>query len=324
LHILVARSAAEMDFLRPAWEHLYKSNLERLTFFQSFAWNRLAAAHFADREAPFVVMAESDSGLAIVPAAVAGRTRLTLLGESLFDYRDILTTGDSSALQQACWARLAELRLPLSVVALRGQSTSAHWEPFRRTPFCDAPLVSRAGTTSEAFALAHSRLGRNLRRLSQQGFELRARFGPEVRRVLEWLYGCKAERFVGTGNNIFGDQVRINFMSAASQIDVAPCEVFTLERGDDVAAALVTFCEFATRRFYSIHFDPRWGKNSPGTTLVYEITRRSLADGLDCDYMTGEQSYKNRLANAAVPLFRVEATAEAIRAAGHERLPLAA
>jgi CelD/BcsL family acetyltransferase involved in cellulose biosynthesis len=44
-------------------------------------------------------------------------------------------------------------------------------------------------------------------------------------------------------------------------------------------------------------------------SLIYEVTRRSLEDGLDCDYMTGEQPYKRRLATSSVPLYRLRATA---------------
>lgn len=47
-----------------------------------------------------------------------------------------------------------------------------------------------------------------------------------------------------------------------------------------------------------------------GAGADFEITRESLADGLDCDYMTREQLYKMRLATNSVPLYRAQATAE--------------
>jgi hypothetical protein len=43
--------------------------------------------------------------------------------------------------------------------------------------------------------------------------------------------------------------------------------------------------------------------------MIFDVTRESLAEGLDVDFMTGEYPYKNRLATAMVPLFRVQATA---------------
>src|SRR5438105_8482716 len=69
VHTVVARSAAEMDRLQPVWDELY--NRSTATLFQSFAWNRLAAASFPAREEPCVVCVESGSGAAIIPAAVA-------------------------------------------------------------------------------------------------------------------------------------------------------------------------------------------------------------------------------------------------------------
>jgi CelD/BcsL family acetyltransferase involved in cellulose biosynthesis len=50
--------------------------------------------------------------------------------------------------------------------------------------------------------------------------------------------------------------------------------------------------------------------------LIYEVTRQSLGEGLDCDYMTGEQPYKLRLATSSVPLYRVQATADQLAMAG--------
>jgi len=40
------------------------------------------------------------------------------------------------------------------------------------------------------------------------------------------------------------------------------------------------------------------------------VTARSLAEGMSCDYMTGEYPYKLRLANASRPLYKVEMSAQ--------------
>ena len=45
--------------------------------------------------------------------------------------------------------------------------------------------------------------------------------------------------------------------------------------------------------------------------MIFDVTRESLAEGLDVDFMTGEYPYKNRLATAMVPLFRVSARCRA-------------
>jgi CelD/BcsL family acetyltransferase involved in cellulose biosynthesis len=74
----------------------------------------------------------------------------------------------------------------------------------------------------------------------------------------------------------------------------------------------VTFCHGTCRHFYTIHHDQRWERFSPGQVLIFDVTRESLAEGLDVDFMTGEYPYKNRLATAMVPLFRVAASARQI------------
>ena len=83
--------------------------------FQRFEWNLLAANIFSDRLSPVICAVESDGGAAIIPVAIHQQAnRLELLGETLFDYRDLLHTGDERVLQLA-WEMVAEVQLPLSV-----------------------------------------------------------------------------------------------------------------------------------------------------------------------------------------------------------------
>jgi len=77
-----------------------------------------------------------------------------------------------------------------------------------------------------------------------------------------------------------------------------------------MAAAVVILRDEGVRRFYTVWFDHGLAKHSPAVTLIYEITRQSLAGALNCDYMTGDQGYKLRLATSSVPLYRLRATAE--------------
>jgi CelD/BcsL family acetyltransferase involved in cellulose biosynthesis len=93
-------------------------------------------------------------------------------------------------------------------------------------------------------------------------------------------------------------------------------EVFTLESGKKTAAAVVTLHDGHWRRFYTGWFAPEYEKHSPALALIFEITRQALADSMDCDYMTGEQPYKMRLATNSVQLYRVRATAEQLARIG--------
>ncbi|MFB3815968.1 MAG: GNAT family N-acetyltransferase [Terriglobales bacterium] len=328
MKIRLARTAAEMDTFRPAWDYLHASAASA-TLFQSFAWNRLAAECFAGREQPHVIFAESDSGAAIIPAAI-NRGGLVLLGESLFDYRDMLSVGDEEPLH-AAWAELASLQLPLHITALRGRP-AAVWEELAPAPWVTAPRATTRDITADAFAAAHPRLGRYVRRLARGGVELHRRCGSAVALVRRF-YRAKAAQFAGAPNNLFADPVRVDFMAAAAAMDPAACEIFTFEAGSRVVAGLVTFRDCAeersespghteparrdVRRFYTVYFDRAWAHYSPGTALCFEVTRRSLTEGLDCDFMTGEQPHKRRLMTSSVSLFRIEATAEMIARAAH-------
>ena len=312
--IFIARTTAEMDSLRPTWKSLYVR--QDSTIFQSFAWNRLAARAFVKTEEPHVVMVTADSGAAIIPAAISeDGNRIVLLGDELFDYRDVLAAGDEEPLRRA-WGELAKLGLPLSVKAVRHRCLP-HWHGLGIMPFTRAPQVRRAETSAEELEANHRRLSGLLRRCLRAGLNIEHCDGRESK-FLRWLYEQKALQLSGARNNIFASDRRIEFMVAAAAMQPSRCDIFTLKNGSKVAAALVTFRDRNVRRFYTIYFDREWARHSPGQVLVYEVTRLSLAAGLDCDYMTGEQPHKTRLATSSVPLFRAEASPDMLWRAATE------
>lgn len=266
---------------------------------------------FAGREEPFVVCAEASYGAAIIPATVRPADgSLRLLGEELFDYRCFLHQGEPEVLRAALGA-LAERGLPLEVVALRERETLALPQELPLVPFCLAPAVACRETSAEQFAVRHLRLARNLRRLSRLGFELH-RYRGDYPGLVRFIYRKKAEQ---SPSSLFHDPLRIEFMVKAAMMP-ALFEIFTLEDEASIAAAIVTLHEAGCRRFYTGWFAPELEKHSPALSLIYEITRQSLEAGLDCDYMTGEQGYKTRLATGSVPLYRLRATAEQLAAVG--------
>jgi len=314
---IVARSSAEMDRLRPVWTELERSGSH--TLFQSFAWNRLAANIFAAREEPYVVCMHTDSGAAIIPAAIVD-FGVTLLGEALFDYRDVLHVGDPELLRLA-WQEIAALKLPLFFTALRGEQCSLTWHEFKPEKFVGAPCVQLADMDADRFASAHSRLGSRFRRLLRKGVELQQQAAPSSD-LIHHIYQLKAAQ---TPNNLFRDPARVKFMTAVMEAACECCELYTLNWGGEIVAALVTFRDGDTRRFYGTYYDHEWAHFSPGIVLLFEATRRSLAEGLNCDYMTGEQSHKTRLATGSVPLFRIESSWENLaRISGFEEHELLA
>src|SRR5581483_7179015 len=164
LHISIARSTEEMDGLAPLWNRLLRQQSH--TLFQRFSWNRLAAEMFGDRLSPYVVSIESDAGATIIPAAINLATgKVQLLGEALFDYRDVLHAGDAEVLRQA-WLQVASCTNFIEVVAVDSVAAGERWRGLPLVRFANAPQVDCGLTDENAFRLAHSRLGRQMRRLA--------------------------------------------------------------------------------------------------------------------------------------------------------------
>lgn len=306
VRIELLRSAQEFSRLRPAWERLTAAG--EITIFQDFGWNLLAAQMFAGREVPHVIWAHTSSGEAIIPVVLrhddAGQT-VRLLGEELFDYRTFLHAGDDAVLRCAL-SRLSEIGCPLQITALRQNDVDPVSAELNLQPFTTAPAVRCQDLCAEAFSQRHLRLARNLRRLERLGFELKTYDGSQQQLLLT-IYQNKAEQ---EPESLFRDPLRSEFMARAAMLDPHRIEIFTLEDGSRLGAALVTLLDPGVRRFYTCWFSAEIGKHSPALSLIYEVTKRSLADGLDCDYMTGEQPYKLRLATSTVQLFRLLATPE--------------
>lgn len=306
LRLEVLRSAQELCRLRPAWERLTAAR--DATIFQDFSWNLLAAQMFAGREAPYVIWAHNSHGEAIIPSVLrhgdAGQS-ICLLGEELFDYRNFLHAGDDAVLRCAL-ARLAECGSPLQITALRQSDVDSVSACLCLEPFTAAPGILCDEVSAEAFSQTHLRLARNLRRIERLGFELKTYDGSH-RQLLQTIYENKAEQ---EPESLFRYPLRREFMASAAMLDPRRVEIFTLEDGSRLGAALVTLLDPGVRRFYTCWFAAEIGKHSPALSLIYEVSKRSVADGLNCDYMTGDQGYKLRLATSAVQLFRLHATAE--------------
>jgi CelD/BcsL family acetyltransferase involved in cellulose biosynthesis len=294
--IRLARSAAEMDALRPLWIQLCSAN--PVTMFQGFVWNSLAAQLFAQREAPYIVCVETDSSVAIIPAVIRKLSRkLAFLGEELFDYRDVLTVGDESALRMA-WGMLATLGLPFELKAVRGEIQS-QWRGFDVTRFSGAPFA-----TSNTPQRTHPRLQRKLATLLNRGCELASHQCAAAR--VGKMYRLKADQ---DSQCLFRDPTRVRMIEAMVETCAEGCELLALERDTELVASALSFRDRNWRRFYGTYYSTGWGDLSPGVTLVNRLLENTMRDGLHLDLMTGEQPYKIRLAQDIMPLFRISADA---------------
>lgn len=301
-------SDTEMEKIRERWVALRV--VGRHTIFQSFRWNQLAARVFAGKHMPLIAISENDSGMAIIPACIDVKNkRLSLLGETLFDYRDTLTAGDLISLRRA-WSELASIaaknECTFEFHSLREDSAGlGKWSGFERVPTSSAPFILRDDRSGEA----HSRLLRNMRRLETLGVKA-VRYDGKALQLLRTIYSLKSQG----PDSLFRDQQRISFITALAQDAPSTFDIFTLEQGSTLAAAIVTFRDGLFRRFYTTYFDPAFAKHSPGITLLHHAVQETLSEGLNCDFLTGDQPYKRRLATAAAPLFRVGANQGTMRA----------
>ena len=357
--VRIIEQADELPQVRELWEECVRANREgtggkapglsargRLgatTLFQSYAWNEIAARVFAERERPYVVVAESDSGAAIIPACVR-RDSVSLLGEELFDYRDVIACGDG-AVTEAGWEKVRALRLPLEVRAVRCERDWAQMKPFAGAPYLTASIPIGRNKSLE----------RNLRLLRERGCESGHRvIGPLDDRLAALAEALPLDcaspaataplgvtdrsghRAIGSS----GDQIRIprcpasrddkskhlelvrrmyglkarhesgslfrdplRIEAVAQMTAIAPTELFTLEHDGDLVAAVLTFIDGHVCRFYGTYYDARWARYSPGVSLLYRVIQQVQARGLDFDLMTGEQAYKMRFASEVVPLY---------------------
>ncbi len=308
---VVARTSQEISRLRYAWDKL--ASQSSATMFQSFQWNHVAATAFAEREAPVVIYSENDNGAALIPAALTGNG-LGLIGETLFDYRDVLCVGDEHVLHCA-WQRASQLGHGLSTGAVRNDSNLAAWTGFNLTRFYSAPCVSPREISADDFSSRHGRLGRWFRRLQREGVEFRCHTGL-ASELVRFIYEQKRNQPSDTGDNLFSDPRRVDFMVELCRKLGSTCEIFTFETAAEVVAALVTFRDRNFRRFYTTYFDQRWKQYSPGMVMLYELTRRTLHAGLTCDYMTGEHGYKLRFSTSVVPMFWADASASTLASLG--------
>ncbi|HEU5232698.1 MAG TPA: GNAT family N-acetyltransferase [Terriglobales bacterium] len=307
LRIRVARNSAEIDGLRSAWESVER---EQGSIFQTFRWNRLAANIFADREEPYFVFCENDNGRAFIPAVIRREPQtLSFAGETLFDYRDYLACGDASALDYA-WQQLSASGLSFTVTAIC-HPEAAIWKHLPKTFYSRSPHLSPDEISADVFAHSHARAFSRLHKLERMGLEVRQYSGGDgmVRRI----YEMRSRQSIP--GELFHDSRRVEFMVAACTQEGSRCQVFTLEHGGTLAAAVITFRDRELRRFYTTYYDRNWARYSPGVSLLFEVARRSLQEGLSFDLMTGEQPYKLRIAQHAQDLFQVTATAEQMKEA---------
>jgi len=300
-----------MDEIAGLWEQFHR--LGDYTMFQCFAWNQLAANVFEDREAPYVVAAETDSGAAIIPAVIVRQSHVSLLGEEMFDYRDCLWSGEVAVLQKA-WAELAKLGLPFRCKAVRGEF-GVRWKQF------DAEHFTRALSSTPAHARPNVKLETQFDRLLGQGC-----CAETVDATSESVREMYSGRATSQALDLFQDPLRMKMVMAMVEHAPEGASFHRMVHAGRTVSSVLTFRDGEWGRFYGTHYDRSWFKYSPGVSLAWWVREEIMAAGRKLDYMTGEQHYKQRLADSGSPLYVISANSDKLRSfANADRdLPIAA
>jgi hypothetical protein len=237
---------------------------------------------------------------------------LAFLGEELFDYRNVLSAGDDIALRTA-WGVLAALGLPFELTAVRGE-IQPYWRGFDVARFSGAP-VARSDTPQRP----HPRLQQKLEILQHRRCHLSSQQCAAAK--VREMYRLKAAQ---DSRCLFRDSVRIRMVEAMVETCAEGCELLALEQDQELVAGVLSFRDRDWRRFYGTYYSLGWADFSPGVTLVNRLLENTMREGLHLDLMTGEQSYKLRLARDIVPLSRVSASAARLAELANGELSLKA
>lgn len=312
----IIESAESFQQVRELWHELSQGHGTRgkacaSTIFQSYAWNEMAARVFAERERPYVVVAENESGAAIVPACVREGC-VSLLGEELFDYRSALSN-DGECLRTA-WEQVMSLGLSFRVKGVL-EFPFGEKELFAGAPYLPATKrlernkklernLRRLRESGCCVALAASLETKGILRCAQDDHLQTENQGLNIRSSVRHMYELKGRQESG---GLFTDPVRIE--AVAQMAESAPSELWALQRDGELVAGILTFLDGGVCRFYGTYYDAHWRGYSPGVSLLYAVIRNAQRRGLAFDFMTGEQPYKMRFATEVRPLYRVLAAA---------------
>ncbi len=296
---------------------------EPASCFQSFALAQCWAAVFGGAVELRVWHASAPAW--ILPWVIAGGT-LSLLGHGLFDYADVIAAPEAAGALQALipglaarlgaepgWERMEIRAVPGDspflefwrglAAALAAAGRTAVLEPYSAAPRLlrreDAPV------TPETFDALHRRAAARLRQSLRRG-----RLGPitDPARRQEWLVWMLAQkdlRLQLRGQSNVLRQTEAEWLQAMARRHPQLAEIWGYACETRKTAGFLTFLTPAVRYGYLLAFDPEAARCSPAIALLYFVLRRTVGEGREFDFLTGEQAYKLRFANAARRLWRL-------------------
>jgi hypothetical protein len=286
---------AQMGKIEEVWGRAWSAgaSARSATVFQTFDFARHWIGTFAHAEVEIWV----HSGSSLVLPVARRNDRVSLVGEGLFDYCDLVGPGaDGAVLERAADIMTAGDLKPRAT----GVRADSPFMDFWRRVGEGAHFSAAPQRPASAGALGHTRLAGRWQREHDAGACVREETDTRERRaVLDWIL----ERKQCHPANVLGALER-QWIETVVEHSPQLAEVWSLCRGDHIMSALLCWRYPPTRYCYTIAHEPADAALSPGILLLYFVVSRSMSAGWDVDFLTGEQDFKLRFATRRQPLQR--------------------
>lgn len=240
--------------------------------------------------------------LGVIVPWVEWGARCTLLGAGLFDYCDAVGAPPPEDTG-------AELPAPPPAADFPGLREDSPWlafwrrlAPDWRCPEQVAPRLM-APIGAEELDRRHPTAAERLRRV-QRGGDWGRVCDPAARAaLLEWLLRQKQARMQALGRaNVLGGQEALWLRRMVAR-HPRLAELWRGEMEGKLAAGFLTWAAPRARYGYLLAFAPEFARHSPAILLLYHVLRESMREGLEMDFLTGDQSFKLRFADSQRRLF---------------------
>ena len=283
---------------------------------------------------PWVVVVRDHGALAAVAAFAdrrrAGHREIVALGHGSSDYARlparselaarVLADAVGDALRRRRWPwRLRFDQLPVAdptatrlVERLSHSTLEAGDASPRLLLHADRPLDAvMSSKTRQSLRTARNRLEK-----LDEGYRVRTERGPTVCSALDDIERVHRLRDHALGRpSDLDDPARRRFWHGvlAAYGGRGEVEIGRLEIGEDLAAYSVSFLDRSSYRLWDTRIDPARSFVSPGRVLLADLIERLRAEGAwtEFDFMRGEEDYKRRMSDDAVPAENLRAWSSA-------------
>lgn len=325
--IEIIRDAEGLARLGEAWHHLWLR--AEATIFQSHAWISAWWNNIPDRDHRGLAIAtawEGDQLVAVLPLAIHPHKGLRMLewaGRDACDYCDALIAPDAPPdVLPRLWAEAsATTRHDVSLLnrllpharawdLRQANGAGPRLQDNRRLEH--SMRVTGDWVDGEAwFNHFPKKIRQNYKRgvkFLEEGAELRFRLlepHENFEPVLAELSRFKRIWLQKTGITapLFDEGAPLLAALARVLHEAGMLRIFVLERDGKAIAISMNFVEGKSLRAFVTAYDPSVERGSPGMVLMMDYIRWAFDHGLnEVDFLTGDEDFKNRLANEAVPL----------------------